>query len=449
MYFSLLFQNLASPNTASTDPASVHTAAISTVVSASLTASPTVAPAHSTSFSDLFDDLAVAIVTNKGAQSSVSNTRDKFSYRGRRPAPTVRDMLRQNRSMTSQGNSMTSPVLQRSSLDGTSSAPSPPGDGNTSLTRGTVSVQSQSTSTSTAEVTSGVQTPRTLRPRDGKGRCLKSSDAPGNVQVAIPGNQEKVIVGQESHEQAHPDVVQILPAALMQTHPLPNRPPPITTSHKRLRSALVSDLLAMRRSQEPSRLRGVADLYGRAKTVNELLRERKQQGSVSRSENTDLNITVGRSMFTASNSSIQRSDDVTVMLPRDREVMLANHITQLSLLGYKYYVIQVLQLATQMSEYYQLKNPDGTLLNERWYSGFLSRWPHASVAGLGQEVVPTEALKNINWDLVDLAATQDALQQEGHGGTSGGTDQSSSSKKKKSASELLTGMVLSGIKKYS
>ena len=235
----------------------------------------------------------------------------------------------------------------------------------------------------------------------------------------------------------------------------------------RLRSALVSDLLAMRRAQNPQK--SAPDLYARAKTVSELLWEKKQKGKISggatRQQNNPglptsnvntegavighANSPVGGSAFSRSNSRLQTPDDVTALLPKDREEMLANHIAQLGLLGYRYYIIQVLQLATQMSEYYQLKSPDGTLLSERWYAAFVSRWPRASVSSQAHKLVPSETLKNINWDLVDLAATQDALEQEGYGRGSGGTDQSERRRNKKSASDLLTEMIISGLEKVT
>ena len=236
---------------------------------------------------------------------------------------------------------------------------------------------------------------------------------------------------------------------------------------QKLKSALVSDLLAMRRQQGKPRK---FDPYTRGKTVSELLKERKQ---MSRSMGNASNNSESRTSMSTRGTSqgrttirIHRTDgcertqtpgcgseetrraslprpraDVTVVLPRDREEVLADHIAELSLHGYRYYIIQILQMATQMSEYYGLKSKDGALINESWYRAFLNRCPKAKTVNNTNKLVPSEALKCINWDLVDLAATQDALALTGDRGTSGKGDQSVG--KMKSASALMTEMILS------
>ena len=242
---------------------------------------------------------------------------------------------------------------------------------------------------------------------------------------------------------------------------------------QKLKSALVSDLLAMRRQQGKPRK---FDQYTRGKTVSELLKERKQmsrnkadassngesrtsmstKGSNQKQTSTRVQPPEGceRTRTPGNGSEETRRanlpgtrDNITLVLPRDREEVLANHIAELSSYGYRYYIIQILQMATQMSEYYGLKLKDGALINESWYRTFLNRCPKAKTVNNTNKLVPSEALKCINWDLVDLAATQDALALTGDHGAPGRGDQSEG--KMKSASALMTEMILSYCKQFT
>ena len=177
--------------------------------------------------------------------------------------------------------------------------------------------------------------------------------------------------------------------------------------------------------------------------MSELLREKKQKarnmGDLSSYPNRGQQSATAMAsgdQGCARNNGRNTALSALAVLPRDREAVLAKHIAELSSCGYRYYIIQILQMATQMLEYYGLKSKDGALINESWYSAFLDRWPIARTVNKKNKLVPPEALKCINWDLVDLAATQDALALAGE-------RDSQSKGKVRSASAVMTNMIVS------
>ncbi len=132
-----------------------------------------------------------------------------------------------------------------------------------------------------------------------------------------------------------------------------------------------------------------------------------------------------------------------VVLPRDREGIVVKHLQQLGDHGYRYTRLQFARVATQMAEYYKLIMADGKLLSDQWVTAFCRRWPEAETllnSSTKQTLpAPEGAPININWNLIDLAATQDALLT--HPVTSVQPIEA-----QKTASNLLTSMVLSALK---
>ena len=129
--------------------------------------------------------------------------------------------------------------------------------------------------------------------------------------------------------------------------------------------------------------------------------------------------------------------DAQIVLPLNRENSLAQHMTELADRGYRYNAAMVTCLATEMLKYYKVFK--GPLLHKCWYSGFLNRWPVLNIMNSTPGLTELVTLVKFNWDSVDLAVTQDALQ-----GSEGG-NQESVDGGNKSAAAIMTETALSGI----
>ncbi len=129
--------------------------------------------------------------------------------------------------------------------------------------------------------------------------------------------------------------------------------------------------------------------------------------------------------------------DSNIVLPLNRENSLAQHMTELADRGYKYNAAMVTCLATEMLKYYKVFK--GPLLHNCWYSAFLARWPVLNIMNLTPGLTELVTLVKFNWDSVDLAATQEALQ-----GTDRGSLESIEGGNK-SAASIMTETALSSI----